>query len=64
MLRYSLAGLLCDYDANHPDYQSANMAMIKMQTIIRKMTNRLRESVSLYTLVSSSSIVQTVHYYR
>ena len=37
-------GLLNTYNSNHPDYQSTNMAMIKMQTIIRKMTSKLQES--------------------
>ena len=39
------AGLLRSYNSSHPDYQSANMAMIKLQTIIRKMANRIHESV-------------------
>jgi len=46
------SGLLCAYDEGgaghgHHDYQSANMAMIKMQTIVRKMAARLREAVSV-----------------
>jgi len=46
LLHYELLveRLLRSYNSSHPDYQSANMAMIKLQTIIRKMANRIHES--------------------
>ena len=39
-------GLLKHYNPSHPDYQSTNMAMVKIQSVIRKMSAKLQESVS------------------
>ncbi|XP_059082056.1 FERM, ARHGEF and pleckstrin domain-containing protein 2-like [Tigriopus californicus] len=39
-----LERLLQTYNSNHPDYQNANMVMIKMQTVIRKMSQKLLDS--------------------
>ena len=40
-----LLGLLKHYNTSHPDYQNTNMAMVKIQSVIRKMSVKLRESV-------------------
>ena len=42
-----LAGLLKHYNTSHPDYQNTNMAMVKIQSVIRKMSVKLRESVRI-----------------
>ena len=41
-------GLLKHYNPSHPDYQSTNMAMVKIQSVIRKMSAKLQESVSIF----------------
>lgn len=35
-----------NYNTNHPDYHNANMAMVKMQTLVRLMPEKLQQSVS------------------
>ena len=42
------SGLLKHYNTSHPDYQNTNLAMVKIQSVIRKMSIRLRESVSFF----------------
>lgn len=39
-----LERLLKHYNTSHPDYQNTNMAMVKIQSVIRKMSVKLRES--------------------
>lgn len=46
IINVAFAGLLKHYNKGHPDYESTNMAMIKIQSVIRKMSVKLRESVS------------------
>lgn len=41
-----IAGLLKHYNPSHPDYHSTSMALVKMQSIIGKMSVKLRETVS------------------
>ena len=41
-----LSGLLKHYNPSHPDYHSTSMAMVKMQSIIGKMSAKLRDTVS------------------
>ena len=41
----NISGLLKHYNPSHPDYHSTNMALVKMQSIIGKMSVRLRETV-------------------
>ena len=54
---FSFSGLLKHYNTNHPDYQSTNTAMVKIQSVIRKMSVKLRESVSIsHNWLSKSSI--------
>ncbi len=43
---FKLSGLLKHYGPSHVDYHSTNMALVKMQSVIRKMSVKLRESVS------------------
>ena len=45
---FGFSGLLKHYNTSHPDYQNTNMAMVKIQSVIRKMSIRLRESVSFF----------------
>ena len=47
-----LAGLLKHYNTSHPDYQNTNMAMVKIQSVIRKMSVKLRESVRKNTFLN------------
>ena len=57
MFFFSFSGLLKHYNTNHPDYQSTNTAMVKIQSVIRKMSVKLRESVSIsHNWLSKSSI--------
>ena len=42
-----LPGLLKHYNPSHPDYHSTSMALVKIQSIIGKMSIRLRETVSV-----------------
>lgn len=48
-----LVGLMKHYSPSHPDYHSTNMALVKMQSIIGKMSVRLRETVSQPSLHAS-----------
>lgn len=50
MLKYIL-GLLKHIPTSHADYHSTNMALVKMQSVIRKMSVKLRESVATYFVV-------------
>ena len=43
-----LAGLLNHYGSGHLDYPDANMALSKVRTIIKKLSTKLKESVSGY----------------
>lgn len=45
-----LERLLKHYNTNHPDYQSTNTAMVKIQSVIRKMSVKLRESENFVKL--------------
>ena len=48
---YTFSGLLKHYNPSHPDYHSTNMALVKMQSIIGKMSVRLRETVSSFKIL-------------
>ena len=41
----SFSGLLKHYNSSHPDYHSTSMALVKMQSIIGKMSAKLRDTV-------------------
>merc|ERR1719210_796665 len=45
-----LERLLKHYNPSHPDYQSTNMAMVKIQSVIRKMNIKLQESENFVKL--------------
>jgi len=45
-----LERLLKHYNPSHPDYQSTNMAMVKIQSVIRKMNIKLGESENFVKL--------------
>jgi len=45
-----LERLLKHYNTSHPDYQNTNLAMVKIQSVIRKMSIRLRESENFVKL--------------
>lgn len=45
-----LERLLKHYSPSHPDYHSTNMAMVKIQSVIRKMSVKLRESENFVKL--------------
>ena len=63
---FTFSGLLKHYNTSHPDYQSTNTAMVKIQSVIRKMSVKLRESVSISdNWLSKSSIpVLTIIIYQ
>ena len=57
MFFFTFSGLLKHYNTSHPDYQSTNTAMVKIQSVIRKMSVKLRESVSIsHNWLSKSAI--------
>ena len=66
MFFFTFSGLLKHYNTSHPDYQSTNTAMVKIQSVIRKMSVKLRESVSIsHNWLSKSSIpVLTIIIYQ
>ena len=53
------SGLLKHYNTSHPDYQNTNLAMVKIQSVIRKMSIRLRESVSFFQVFRQIVFLQT-----
>ena len=59
---FTFSGLLKHYNTSHPDYQSTNTAMVKIQSVIRKMSVKLRESVSIsHSWLSKSSITVFIY---
>ena len=46
-----LVGLLNHYGSGHHDYTDTNMALSKVRTIIKKLSTKLKESVSLAVLL-------------